>query len=178
MMKNFKNILVLLILLAVLVFLTSEALHHPARSNGVLLNNNEYTQLEIYDTLFGKSQSAKLKLLSSSKINLEGKVLKSNFLKNDEIVIYRIVITCCTADGVPLGIVVKIPATFAKTLHDKDWVNVEGTLTLLPFNQINQKLQTSDMFTNMVLPEKAIPYFVASKAVKVATAPGDEYLYP
>jgi uncharacterized membrane protein YcgQ (UPF0703/DUF1980 family) len=177
-MKKIKNILVLLILLTVMVVLISEAFRHPAPNNSAPLNNNNYTQLEIYDTLFSKSQAEKLKLLGSDKINLEGKVLTSNFLKNDEIVVYRIVITCCVADGVPLGIVVKMPPNFAKTLHDKDWVNVEGTLKLLSFNQINQRLHTSDLFVNMVLPDKSIPYFVANKAVKTATAPGDEYLYP
>jgi hypothetical protein len=177
-MKNLKKILVLLILLTVLVLLTSKALHRPAQNAGVQLNNSKYTQLEIYDTLFGKSQPAKLKLLGFKKINLEGKVLKSRFIKNDEIVVYRIVISCCVADGVPLGIMVKLPATFAKTLRDQDWVTVEGTLKLIPFDQINQKLHTSSMFANMALPEKMIPYFIATKAVRATTVPGDEYLYP
>jgi uncharacterized membrane protein YcgQ (UPF0703/DUF1980 family) len=177
MIKKIKSILILLILLAVLVILTSEALHHPVQTNVPLNHGNYYTQLEIYDTLLGKSQSAKIKLLGSATINMEGKVFRSDSLKNDEIVVYRIVITCCTADGVPLGLVVKIPAAFGKMLHEKDWVNIEGTLKLLPSDQLNQGLKSDALFANMELPDKMIPYFIAARVTKTA-APGDEYLYP
>jgi hypothetical protein len=30
----------------------------------------------------------------------------------------------------------------------------------------------------MVLPDQSFPYFVATKVVKQARTPGDEYLYP
>jgi uncharacterized membrane protein YcgQ (UPF0703/DUF1980 family) len=177
-MKKIINIVILVSLLAVLVVLISQASRRPAQTNGAPLNNSDYTQLDIYNTLFGKSQTEKIKLLARDQITLQGKVLKSSFLKNDEIVVYRIVITCCVADGVPLGIIVKIPPDFEKPLHDKDWVNVEGTLKLLPFNQLNPKLLTSGIFANMVLPKKEMPYFVAANMVKMAKVPGDEYLYP
>jgi uncharacterized membrane protein YcgQ (UPF0703/DUF1980 family) len=177
-MQKYLKLLVLLILLTVLVVLISAASRRTKPTNSARLNSNYYTQLDIYDTLFGKSQPKKIKLLGSAKVTLEGKILKSKFLKADEIVVYRIVITCCVADGVPLGIVVKTPPDFADTLRDQDWVNLEGALKLLPVNQLNQRLFSSDLFANMVLPDQSFPYFVATKAVKQARTPGDEYLYP
>jgi uncharacterized membrane protein YcgQ (UPF0703/DUF1980 family) len=167
-MKLSKNI-AFFILLTVLATL----LAHPARSNAASLNQRQYNQLQIGDILFGKSESSKLKLFGSP-INFDGKVFKSRLLKDDEIVVYRIVITCCIADGAPLGIVVKAPAGFVKMLRNGDWVNVQGMLKLLPFNP---KFKNIDPVTNMELPTKMIPYFIATKAVKKA-APRDEYLYP
>lgn len=130
----------------------------------------EYTQLEIGDTLFDTPKAPKQKLLSS-KIFLKGRLLKSPLLKTNEIVVYRIIITCCAADGIPLGILVKLPE---KTpFRNGDWVGVEGTLQLLPFNE---KLKTIEPLVNMVPPEKVSPYFTATKIYKVKTPP-DEYLY-
>jgi uncharacterized membrane protein YcgQ (UPF0703/DUF1980 family) len=177
-MKKLQNILILSLLIIVMVLLTSTAAHRLASSNPARLNDSTYTQLDIYNILYGKSQEAKLKLLGSNQVTFAGKILNSALLKDDELVVYRIVITCCVADGVPLGIVVKKPANFGTTLHDQDWVKLEGALKLLPLDQINPKLRTNSLFANMVLPEKKIPYFIANKAIKLKKKPGDEYLYP
>lgn len=81
------------------------------------------------------------------------------------------IITCCTADALPLGILVKLPEKIQ--FHDEDWVGGEGTLQLLPFND---KLKTIDPVANMVPPEKVFPYFTATKVYKI-NAPKDEYIY-
>jgi hypothetical protein len=179
-MKTTFKIIVLLITVTLFVQLTFKILRAPARNrDSAAIHNNCYTQLEIGDILFGKSQSAKLKLLGSP-INLEGKVLKSRLLKDNEIIVYRAIMTCCAADTVPLGVVVQIPvetdggAQFLKTVRDHDWVNVEGTLKLLP---CDAQMRTIVPVANLTLPDQVVPCLIATKAAKVA-APRDEYLYP
>jgi hypothetical protein len=168
-MHNFKRLAVLPFLLALLVVLSPT----PSRSNAAPFRDNQYTQLKIGDILFGKSKALKLKLFGST-ISFDGIVLKAGGLKSDEIVVYRIVIVCCAADGVPLGIVVKMPAAGRAAVRNGDWVKVTGTLKLAPFNP---KLKKIDPVTNMVLRDKTIPYFVATKVAKVKT-PNEQYLYP
>jgi putative membrane protein len=131
----------------------------------------EYSQLNIGDTIFDIPKGPKQKLIHT-KIFLRGKVTHSPLLKTNEIVVYRMVITCCAADGMPLGVVVKLPEK--SNFQPDEWVGVEGTIQLLPFDQ---KLKSIDPIVAMVTPEKIYPYFTATKAYQVQS-PRDEYLYP
>jgi putative membrane protein len=131
----------------------------------------EYTQLNIGDTIFDTVRAPKQKL-THAKIFLRGKVIRSSLLKADEIIVYRVVITCCAADGMPLGIVVKLPAKL--DFQPDEWVGVEGTVQLLPFDE---KLKSIDPIAAMVPPEKIYPYFTADKAYQVQP-PREEYLFP
>ncbi len=132
---------------------------------------NEYTQLQIGDIIFDTPKAPKQKLLNS-KIKLIGRVFRSPLLKPDEVVLYRMIITCCAADGLPAGVLVKLPQP--QQLQADEWVGVEGTLQLLPFDS---KLQSIDPLVSMVTPEKIYPYLMATTSYRVA-APHDEYLYP
>jgi uncharacterized repeat protein (TIGR03943 family) len=131
----------------------------------------EYTQLEIGDIIFDTLKAPRQKLLRS-RIRLIGKVLRSPLLKPDEIVLYRMIITCCAADGLAAGVRVKLPGP--ASFQAEEWVGVEGTLQLLPFDP---KLQSIDPIISMVTPEKIYPYFTATTVYKV-DPPRDEYLYP
>ncbi|HBE78404.1 MAG TPA: hypothetical protein DDW65_11600, partial [Firmicutes bacterium] len=131
----------------------------------------EYTQLNIGDTIFDTPKAPKQKL-THAKIFLRGKVIHSPLLKADEIIVYRVVITCCAADGMPLGIVVKLPEK--SDFQPDEWVGVEGTVQLLPFDE---KLKSIDPIAAMVPPEKIYPYFTAAKAYQVQP-PREEYLFP
>ena len=168
MMNNLKfngvRLLLLLVLWMVLTPLT-DAANHP-----LPVDFQEYTQLDIGDILYDGSK-APLQGLLNSKILIKGKVLQSSQLNSDEIVVYRMIITCCAADALPSGILVKLPK---KTqFHDEDWVGVEGTIQLLPFSK---NLKTIEPVANMVLQGKVYPYFTATKAYKIGT-PESEYLY-
>jgi Predicted membrane protein len=110
--------------------------------------------------------------LTQSQVFLRGKVILSPLLPKDEIIIYRMVITCCAADGMPLGIVVKLPGK--ADFKPEEWVGAEGTIQLLPFNE---KLKSIDPVVAMVPPQKIYPYFTATMAYQVQP-PKDEYLYP
>jgi uncharacterized membrane protein YcgQ (UPF0703/DUF1980 family) len=112
----------------------------------------EYTQLNIGDTIFDILKAPKQKL-THTKIFLRGKVLKFPNLKEDEIVLYRMVITCCTVDGMPLGVLVMLPQK--TNFENNEWVGVEGTIQLMPFND---KLKNIDPLVAMVTPEKIFPY--------------------
>jgi putative membrane protein len=131
----------------------------------------EYTQLNIGDTIFDTLKAPKQKL-TQAKIFLRGKVLKSANLKKNEIVLYRVVISCCAADGIPLGVLVQLPQN--EKFTPDEWVGVEGTIQLLPFNN---QLKDIDPIAAMVTPEKIFPYFIATKAYRVQP-PRDEYLFP
>ncbi len=141
-----------------------------AANPSVPANYKVYTPLEIGDILFDTPKAPKQKLVTT-KLGFVGKVLKSPQLKNDEVVVYRVIITCCIADALPLGILVKLPDKTA--FREGDWVGIEGTLQLLPFND---KLKSIEPLANMVPPEKIYPYCTATKAYKLNT-PKDEYLY-
>jgi uncharacterized repeat protein (TIGR03943 family) len=130
----------------------------------------EYTQLDIGDILYDGSK-APLQELLKSKILLKGKVLKSSLLKNDEVVVYRMIITCCAADALPSGILVKLPEK--NQFHDQDWVEVEGTIQL---QSVNEQLKTIGPLAGMVPQGNIYPYFTAAKAYKI-DAPSSEYLY-
>lgn len=170
--KSFLLFLPILLMLIVPTKAAGQSL--PGNTNMIAFTNRinyqEYTQLEIGDILFDTPQAPKQKLLSS-KIFFKGKVLKSPLLKDDEVVIYRMIITCCAADAIPLGILVKLPQKME--LKNEEWFGVEGTIQLRPFNE---KLKTIEPLANMVPPEKLFPYFTATKAYKV-NAPKDEYIY-
>ncbi len=131
----------------------------------------EYTQLQIGDIIFDTPKAPKQKLLNS-KIRLIGKVMKSPLLQEDEIVVYRMIISCCAADGLPAGVLVKLPKSGA--YRENDWVGVEGSIQLLRFDP---KLKNIDPLAIMATPEKLFPYMTATAAAKV-TPPQDEYLYP
>jgi putative membrane protein len=131
----------------------------------------EYTQLMIGNILFDTLKAPKTKMLNS-KVRLIGKVFKGNLFKPDEIVLYRVVITCCAADGVPAGVLVKLPV---KTdFNNEEWVGVEGTISLKPFPK---RLEVIDALTTMATPEKQFVYFTAVKAYRI-DPPDNEYLYP
>ena len=167
-LKNNRFLLFIIFLLSMAI--TSVISPIDAAENSVPANFKEYTQLEMGDILFDTPKAPKQKLLQS-KIFFRGKVIKSPLLKNDEVVVYRMVITCCTADALSLGILVKLPVN-AK-FHDGDWVGIAGTLQLLPFNP---RLKPIEPLANMVPPENVFPYFTATKAVNIQ-APKDEYIY-
>ena len=160
----------LLLWLAPLFFAMLMAPPAAAANQPVPLKYQEYTVLEMGDILFGTPRGPKQKLLSSGLL-LKGKVLRSPRLKSDEIVVYRMVITCCAADALPLGIVVKLPTGIR--FRDGVWVGVAGTIQLRPFDP---RLKFIEPVANMVPQEKLCAYFTAAKAYPV-NAPREEYLY-
>ncbi len=131
----------------------------------------EYTQLDIGNIIFDTVKAPKQKL-TNSLIYLVGRVARPPQLKNDEIVLYRMVISCCAADGLPIGVLVKLdqPVEF----RDNEWVGVRGSVRLLPFEK---RLETVEPVVNMVTPEEIYAYFSASEVFKV-DPPRQEYLYP
>ena len=165
MINRKRNIFLLLVLILLMMI----AISTNAASQS-LPGYQEYSQLDI-GIILCDGTKAPIQDLLNSKILIKGKILKSPQLKSDEVVVYRMVITCCAADALPSGVVVKLPE---KTqFHDEDWVGVEGTIQLVPFDE---KLKTIEPVTNMVPEGSAYPYLTATKAYKIS-APATEYLY-
>ncbi len=130
----------------------------------------EYTQLEIGAILADGTKST-LRELLAAKVFLQGKISRTPQLKSDEIVLYRMVITCCIADAEPYGVLVKLPGK--NDFHDGEWAAVEGTLQLPP---IDERVKFIEPVANLIPREKIYPLFTATKAYKI-TAPTQEYLY-
>lgn len=143
----------------------------PPIKEGIGLQYEEYTQLDIGNILFDLRQAPKDKLVGS-KIFLQGLAARFPELQEDEIVVYRMVISCCVADGLPLGVIVRLPE--GTKFNTGEWIGVEGTIELIPFKD---ELKRIEPVVYMVPPEKIMPYFTADKAYKVAK-PELEYLFP
>ena len=137
----------------------------------ILAGYQEYTQLDIGNAIFDTRKAPKQKLIHA-KVFLRGKVSKSSILGKNEIIVYRIVVSCCAADGTPLGILVKLPERVS--FQNDEWVGVEGTIQLLTFDE---KYKSVEPVAAIVPPEKIFPYFTATKAYKIQP-PRDEYLFP
>jgi putative membrane protein len=131
----------------------------------------EYNQLDIGDVVFGSDKTAKDKLVTT-KVFLQGAVFRPKELKTDEAVLYRMVITCCAADGLPLGVLVKLPKN--SRVKDGDWIGVEGTIQLL---QYHYQFNNIEPLMNMVSLDKIYPYFTATRAYRTKM-PADPYIFP
>ncbi len=175
-----KNVLILLLplVLSWLVTPTSIGLSNnqaarvkTATASKIKGEARETTQLEIGEYLFEKP-GAKRAAFLNSKFYLVGKVLRTSKLNSDELVLYRMLISCCVADAVPLGVVVKLPAK--NDLQNEEWVGVTGKLE---FRAFPKELSEVEPITNMVPPEKIYVYFTATDYEKLA-APVYEYLFP
>lgn len=131
----------------------------------------EYTQLDVGNILFDTLKRPKEELVES-KVRMIGRVLKAPRLAKNEAVLYRMVISCCAADSLPIGVLVKLPEKINPPANA--WVQVEGRIKLLPFEE---RLRMIDPVVNMVTPEKTFAYFSAERVTEIA-CPRDEYLYP
>lgn len=131
----------------------------------------EYTQSNIGNLIFSNDASDLQKLVNT-KIFLKGMVFHSDKLKPNEIIVYRVLITCCTADGMSLGILVKLPDKM--DFPDDAWVGVEGDIQLLP---ITDELQNIELIANLAPLGGKYPYFTAKNAY-VVPMPAEPYLYP
>jgi uncharacterized repeat protein (TIGR03943 family) len=143
----------------------------PSGAAPAIGDAQEYTQMDIGNIIFDTLKAPQRKL-TSSEIYLIGRVARPAQLKIDEIVLYRMVISCCAADGLPIGVLVKLakPAEF----RDNDWVGVRGRVQLIPFEK---RLETIEPVANMVTPEEIYAHFTATEAFKI-DPPRNEYLYP
>lgn len=143
----------------------------PPVEKGIGLQYEEYTQLDIGNILFDLRQAPKDKL-AGSKIFLQGLVARFPELREDEIVVYRMVISCCAADGLPLGVIVRLPE--GTKFSPGEWIGVEGRIELTPFKD---ELKRIEPVVYMVPPEKIMPYLTADRAYQMPK-PELEYLFP
>ena len=128
------------------------------------------TQLDIGNILFGGNEKDK-EQLTRSKVKLEGAALSHQSLANNEIVVYRMLISCCAADAVPLGVLVRLPPGIK--VKAGEWVEVEGQISILDFDE---KYKAIPQITSMVTLDFKFAVMEAQK-VNVSTNPGQFYLY-
>lgn len=135
------------------------------------LEYKEYTQSAIGNMIFMNDESG-IEQLLNSKIALQGKVLHWHKLKANEVIVYRILINCCVADGLPLGILVKLPGNM--NFRDGDWIRVEGAIELRPFTDEIKQIEPVAVTVPL---STQYPYFSAINAYKIQI-PEEPYLFP
>lgn len=96
-------------------------------------------------------------LYCGKKITVTGMAYHGKKSSADEFAVMRLMMTCCTADLQPVGLVCTHQS--ASTLHDKTWVRIEGELS-------------SKSFEQGTLP------FIIVKSIAPAEKPAQEYIYP
>lgn len=68
------------------------------------------------------------------KLEMTGFVYRQEEMKNNQFVVGRFSIQCCSADAAPFGVLVEYDR--APTLADDSWVTVTGTISKTKFNDI------------------------------------------
>lgn len=96
-------------------------------------------------------------MYSGKKIVLTGMAYHKKKSPADEFAVMRLMMTCCTADLQPVGLV--CVHTSSSALKDKSWVKIEGKLS-------------SKNFAQGLLP------FVEVETITPSDKPAQEYIYP
>ncbi|HBF36985.1 MAG TPA: hypothetical protein DDW50_06650 [Firmicutes bacterium] len=59
---------------------------------------------------------------------------------------YSVVITCCAADGMPVGLLVNLPLKKIE-FSPEEWVGVEGTIQFMPCDQSLKNIHYGNRFS-------------------------------
>ncbi|WP_276357632.1 TIGR03943 family putative permease subunit [Cohnella caldifontis] len=125
------------------------AQEQPANPLERMFPHDEYTEayarygMKIYDdsviTVTEKDYMETLSTLAlflnnfvGKKLTIEGFVYREDGMKDDQFVIGRFAIQCCTADAMPYGVLVTSPD--AKAYKDDTWLKITGTIDKTPYN--------------------------------------------
>ncbi|NEW05490.1 TIGR03943 family protein [Paenibacillus sp. SYP-B3998] len=91
------------------------------------------------------------------KIELSGFVYREDNMKNDQFVVGRFAVSCCSADATPYGVMVDFPT--AQNYTKDMWVKVSGTIQ-------NGSYNGNDIFT------------IKASNIEKIKAPESPYIYP
>ncbi len=111
-------------------------------ANFAVWNDELYYNVDKYD---GKS------------IEIKGQVLKDSELNPDEFVVVRFMMSCCTADLQPIGIICRYNA--AGKLESNAWIKINGKIV-------------QDSYEGELYP------LIEVESVENAAKPQEEYIYP
>lgn len=98
-------------------------------------------------------------------------VYKDPKLSQNHFVMTRVVVACCVADAIPIGIIAETPD--ASTFKADTWLEVEGVLQ----KRFVKDAEKIEPVSNLQAAEEGNPYFVVS-SWKIVSAPKDPYLVP
>ncbi|MEW9697791.1 TIGR03943 family protein [Paenibacillus sp. SI8] len=91
------------------------------------------------------------------KIELSGFVYREDNMKNDQFVVGRFAVSCCSADAMPYGVMITFPT--AQNYTKDMWVKVTGTIQ-------NGSYNGNDIFT------------IQANKIEKIEAPASPYIYP
>ncbi|MBU3114511.1 TIGR03943 family putative permease subunit [Clostridium lacusfryxellense] len=90
------------------------------------------------------------------KIQLTGFVFKAEGFKNNELVPARLMMTCCAADLVPVGLLAHYDK--AKDLKQDTWIAITGKIKLLDYNGEKNPIIIIESLKNTSKPSKEYVY--------------------
>ncbi|MCB2292705.1 TIGR03943 family protein [Clostridium algoriphilum] len=113
----------------------------------------------VSDNNFGKwteEISNNMAKYEGKKIELTGLVFKADGFKDNEFVPARLMMTCCAADLVPVGLLAHYDK--AKDLKQDTWIIVKGTIKLLEYNGEKSPIIITESIKNTEKPKKEYVY--------------------
>lgn len=91
-----------------------------------------------------------------SRITLEGLYFEPREKNETVAVVFRYLVSCCAADALPLGIVIKKEA--AKGIQDNDWVRVTGVVQDAMLDEAPVIFMVLEQIEKLPLPSKSAAY--------------------
>lgn len=108
----------------------------------------------ILDWLYLFQRSEDMSQFNGEEVHVIGFVYQDEQFESEQFMVSRFTVSCCVADAAPIGLIVQWPETAA--LQADEWVEVEGTLQMGTFNDLEMPLLIADSVTPTEPP--AQPY--------------------
>ncbi len=110
----------------------------------------------ILDWLYLFQRSSDLSQFNGEEVQVIGFVYQDEQFDSDQFMVSRFTVSCCVADAAPIGLIVQWPET--AELNTDVWVEVEGTLQMGEFNDLEIPLLIADKVTPMEPPTQPYLY--------------------
>lgn len=110
----------------------------------------------ILDWLYLFQRSGDLSQFNGENVHVIGFVYRDERFDSEQFMVSRFIVSCCVADAAPVGLIVQWPET--AELQADEWVEVEGTLQIGKFNDLEIPLLIADSVTLTETPDHPYLY--------------------
>ncbi len=114
------------------------------------------SERNILDWLYQFQRSGDLSQLNGENVHVIGFVYRDERFDSEQFMVSRFIVSCCVADAAPAGLIVQWPET--AELKADEWVEVEGTLQMGKFNDLEIPLLIADSVTLIDAPNHPYLY--------------------
>ncbi len=99
----------------------------------------------ILDWLYLFQRSGDMSQFNGEEVHVIGFVYQDERFDSEQFMVSRFTVSCCVADASPIGLIVQWPET--AELQSDEWVEVEGTLQMGKFNDLEIPILIADSVT-------------------------------